>query len=242
MITFRCEIQLTPGTTFLDIWESFCIWRCNSKFSSPNERNWIAENKKELKTEQVTFDSQKNNKSTIIEKFFSEQHGLFCIRYIQNEGRKTFITIIIVNQELHSLSYTMEELPYEKKENKKKNFIPKPKFFVVIDAFIDKKYVPLDFRGNPLSFTPNIFVSQNIPDECFKFLQEKYKHTANIRIDYRIKQTNTELKTPEIIEKEQDLNKKSSYFITSKKNFDFVDKKLTWAYLASSQTSAMVLF
>lgn len=235
MITYRCEIQLISEATFLDIWKGFCIWRSKSKFSSSKERMWLYENNEIVKTETITF-SFKNDKSTTIERYLDEERNLFVIRYIQAEGLKTYITVIITNMELHALSYTMEQLPFENRENQFKKQIPKPRFFSRIDSFIDKKYVPSDFRGDPLSFTPNIFVSPNITDECYDYLKSEYKHTANIRIDERISTSKLEEEKPELIKNEKDLKKKSSYFITSNKNFDFVDPKLTWRYFERNTT------
>lgn len=229
MITYRCELQLIPETSFLDIWKGFCIWRTKSKFSSTKERNWLSDNIEIFKTETVSF-SLEIDKSTTIEKYLDEDRKMFVIRYIQNEGNKTFVTVIITNLEENALSYTMEELPYKSNENKSKNSIPKPRFFRQIEGFIDKKYVLADFRGDPISFTPNIFVSSNIPDECYDYLKNEYKHTANVRIDEKIIKSKTEIQNPELIATEKDIAKKSSYFITSKKNFEFVSKKLTWAY------------
>ena len=229
MITYRCEIQLIPNTTFSDIWKSFCIWRIKSKYRVPKENNWLSKNIEILKSDNI-FIPFGNDKSTSIEKYLDEDRNLFVIRYIQNEGTKTFITVIITNLTKNALSYTMEELPYNTKENKSKKFIPKPRFFRLIDSFIDKQYLPSDFRGDPISFTPNIFVSSNIPDECYDFLRNEYKHTANIRIDEKVSKSKVEIETPELIENEKDLKKKSSYFITRKMNFDFVDPKLTWAF------------
>ena len=45
-----------------------------------------------------------------------------------------------------------------------------------------------------------------------------------------------EIEKPELILIENDLAKKSSYFITSKKNFDFVSTKLTWKYFERNKT------
>lgn len=230
MIIYRCEIQLLPETTLLDIWKGFCVWRCKSKYSNFKERQWLADNKESIKSDSIVFEL-KNNQSTTIERFVNAEQNLFCIKYTQDEGEKKFTSIVIVNLEINSLSYVMEEFPYEISENAEKNYIPKPRFFYRIDSFIDKKYVPSDFRGDPVSFTPNIFVSQNIPAECFEYLKNKYEHTANIRIDNIIKQSQIELDNPELIETENDIEKKSSYYITTKRNFDFVERKLTWAYL-----------
>lgn len=235
MIIYRCEIQLLSETTFIDIWKGFCIWRTKSKFSSPKEHRWLSENNEIVKTETISF-SLKNNKSTTIEKYLDEERKIFVIRYIQNEGSKTFITVIITNLEVNALSYTMEEVPYESNENKSKNYIPKPRFFSRIESFIDKKYVPVDFRGDPISFTPNIFVSPNITDECYDYLRSEFKHTANVRIDEKISMSKIEIEKPELILIENDLAKKSSYFITSKKNFDFVSTKLTWKYFERNKT------
>lgn len=230
MITYRCELQLIDETSFLDIWKGFCTWRSNSKYTPTKERNWINANNDFLSSESVTFEFT-NNRFTKIERIINEEEKLFCIRYIQNEGAKTFTTIIIVNLEIKALSYTMEELPFNLSEYKKKRFIPKPQFFSKIDSYIDKKFAPLDTSGKPLSFTPNIFVSESIPSECFEYLKSKYEYTANIRIDNKSK--NIKIENPDLIENEKNLEKKSSYFIISKKNFDFVDTKLTWYYLQS---------
>lgn len=234
MITYRCEIQLVSGTTFLDIWNGFCIWRMKSKFTSQKEHTWLSENHEILKTETVTF-SLKDGISTTIERFLDKDRNLFVIRYIQTESIKTFITVIITNLAENALSYTMEELPFEYKENKSKKFIPKPRFFSQIESFIDKEYVPSDFRGDPISFTPNIFVSPTITDECYDFLRSEYKHTANIRIDEKVSKSRFEQEKHELIENEKDLMKQSLYFITSKKNFDFVNPKLTWQYFKKNK-------
>ena len=126
---------------------------------------------------------ESKKEKALIKRFFDEDKKLFLIQYIQYESKKTFSTTIVMNYDFNEplLSYALEEEPFSEEEFAKIILIPKPKFFSCIDSLIDKKYVPTDSKGKPISFTPNIFVSQSIPDECFEYLYNKYAHTANIR-------------------------------------------------------------
>lgn len=235
MITYRTEIQLVSGTRLLDIWKGFCKWREKSRYSPFLEKQWLYLNADILRTENILFE-MKNGNSSQIERFYDENQKLLSIMYIQNEGLKIFTTTIIVNlnPKLNSsmLSYTMEEEPFEVTEFKRKCFIPKPRFFLEIDSFIDHTYVPKDTKKNPLSFTPNIFVSPDIPDDCLEFLKTKYNHTANIRFD-----TKKQKETSSFLSEETDLEKKSMNFIADKKNFDFVTNKVTWNFIEKNLTS-----
>lgn len=229
MITYRTEIQLVSGTRLLDIWKGFCKWREKSRYSAFLEKQWLYLNADILRTENILFE-MKNGNSSHIERFYDENQKLLSIMYIQNEGLKIFTTTIIVNlnPELNSsmLSYTMEEEPFEVTEFKRKHFIPKPHFFLEIDSFIDHKYVPKDTKKKPLSFTPNVFVSLDIPDDCLEFLKTKYNHTANVRF-----YTKKQKETSSLPSEETDLEKKSVSFIVDKKNFDFVAYKVSWEFI-----------
>lgn len=232
MITFRTELQLVKDATVLDVWQVFCKWRGKSKYSTRVEKTWFSQNSSFLKTEAVALNSA--HVTSTVKTLFDEVKKLMLIQYIQNEGKKTFTTTIIMNSNFSSpiLSYTMEESPLSMEEFELKKNNCKPGFFTRMESFVDKKYVPCDFRGMPLSFTPSIFVSKNIPDDCYKYLCEKYEHTANIRLDRKKDRPKAKFS-----DSDQDcIAKRSSYFITDKKNMDFVDWKITWDFVAQSMS------
>ena len=230
MITFRTELQLLNGTTVDDIWNGFCAWREKAKHSTRIEKIWFSQNSNCLKTRAVQLKS-KHEESTI-KTFIDKSRNLMLIQYIQEERRKTFITTIIMSSNSSSpvLSYTMEETPFSIDEFRWKKNIRKPEFFYRIDSFIDKKYVPCDFRGSPISFAPSIFVSKDISEDCYEYLCKKFEHTANIRLDNK----KTTMKKRIDASNSIDMNnvaKKSSAFIAGKRNMDFVDWKVTWNFI-----------
>lgn len=232
MITFRTELQLVKDATAIDVWKVFCKWREKSKYSTRVEKTWFSQNSSCIKTEAVALKS--NSKDSTVKTFFDEVKKLMLIQYIQNEGKKTFTTTIIMNSNFSSpiLSYTMEEFPLVMEEFELKKNKCKPGFFTRVESFVDKKYVPCDFRGMPLSFTPSIFVSKNIPDDCYEYLCKKYQHTANIRLDKKKDRLRTNLNNSD----NGCISKRSAGFITDKKNMDFVDWKITWNFVVQSMS------
>lgn len=237
MITFRTEISLMKDVTLHDVWKGFCKWRAEAKHSTQIEKQWFSKKMNTLKTRAVVLKS--TEECSILRTFYNKRKQLLAIQYIQDEKKKIFTTIIIVNTNLKVpvLSYTMEETPFEEDEFTSKKTFLKPRFFAVIDSLVDKKYVPCDLRGDPLSFTPNIFVSDNIPVECHSYLREKYRHTANIRISTKKSAPKKEQEKTNLNESECDISKTSTYFITGTKNLNLVEEKTTWNFILQNQSS-----
>lgn len=233
MITFRTEIQLREKTTIPDIWEGFCNWRKNARFSSDIEKKWFSQNSNYVKTGTVVLKSIE--KKTTIRTYSDAKNCILLIQYIEDEGKKSFTTTVIMNATCKApiLSYTMEQFPFSQKEYCHKKSIHKPRFFFFIRNYIERNYTPSDFRGDPLSFTPNIFVSENIPLDCYGYLQNKYEHTANIRKENRKLSNQHENYGTEVVD-ETNLSNKAKMYITDTKNMEFIEQKVTWVFVMGS--------
>lgn len=131
MICFRTHLYLKEMTTLLDVWKSFCDWRCESSNSSEALK---AECEK-LKNELGSYNLAGAGKDSVETLFIQNEY--FAIRYMLKQKSKCYSTCIVAKSEQNRI-----ELSFELEVNGEDGIIErypydKPKFFDYLKDFFD---------------------------------------------------------------------------------------------------------
>lgn len=165
------QLMLRSDTSPLDVWNAFCTWRFESKYTSTEQKRWCEKHKENLKNYEVVFAYPAGGYKRI-KTIYNETEKFLGIQFYEYEGFATFISAIITDfyEETSKLLFTIDKQLHKPDRNPRTKY-KRPIFYKYINQFVtEDRTGDESFIGEKLSWE----YLENHKPKLIQIIKEKF--------------------------------------------------------------------